>query len=248
MSDVMKTKLPAAVDNGFDATDRTTDRVIRGVLLKFIDGGWADADGAKVPASTKLLAWAMTQALQLWRNKLPVETILKQPGVPLPDVDELNRSIPQAQWEIGLNGPRPPWAKQHIVYLLNAKDGSEFTFVSHTVGAAIAVERLQDKVKNMRMLRGDRVLPLVELANKTMPTKFGSKLRPEFVVVEWRNLGGPVAPALTHEIGARVEAPTLAEELGDALPDFVAKASGPPAKKVAKKIAIKSRRVIEQEF
>jgi hypothetical protein len=248
MPNVAKTKLPATVDDGFvDAADPNADRVIRGVILKFVDGNWTDADGAKVPPGTKLLAWATTQALQLWRDKLPVETIIKKSGVPLPDVDELNDKIPQTQWEKGLNGPRPPWIKQNIVYLLNAKDGSEFTFISGTTGAAIATERLKDRVKNMRTLRGDRVVPLVELGNKPMPTKFGTKPRPDFIVVEWRNLGSPVAPALTPEIGTKVEPPTLAEEMDDEIPNFGIQAPNPPAKKIAKKAA-KSRRTIKQEF
>jgi hypothetical protein len=134
----------------------------------------------------------------------------------------LNSQIPKTEWEKGLNGPRPPWTKQRAVYLLNPIDGGEFTFISGTTGAAIAVERLQDKVKNMRMLRGDRVVPLVELGSKPMPTKFGTKPRPDFTIVEWRNLGPPAAvsaptpaPALIHEIGTKVEPPTLAEELND---------------------------------
>jgi hypothetical protein len=254
MSDDTKTKLPATVNDGFDAADPNAERVIRGIILKYVDGNWTDADGAKVPAGTKLLAWAMTQALQLWRNKLPVETIIKKSGVPLPDVDALNDKIPQAQWEKGLNGLRPPWVKQNIVYLLNAKDGSEFTFISSTTGAAIAVERLRDKVKNMRVLRGEQVVPVVELGNKPMTTKFGTKPRPDFPIVEWRNLGPPAAasaptltpaPALSHEIGTKVEAPTLAEELNDAIPDFGAEAFDPPAKK---KVATKSRRTVKQEF
>jgi hypothetical protein len=180
MNDVTKTSLPTTVHDGFpDATDLNAGGVIRGVRLKYVEGAWT-ADGAKVPTGTKLVAWAVGQALQLWRDKLPVETVLKQPGVPLPDVDELNSKIPQAQWEKGLNGPRPPWVKQQIVYLLNPIDGSEFTFVSGTTGAAIAVERLQDKVKNVRMLRGQRVVPVVELGSKPMPTKFGIKPRPDF--------------------------------------------------------------------
>src|SRR5262249_39610492 len=156
------------IDDGFvDAADH--NRVIRGVILRCVDGNWSDADGTKVPAGTRLLAWAIAQAVQRWENKLPVETIIKQPGVPLPDIDELNAAIPRAEWETGMNGPRPPWAKQHIVYLLDANDGSEFTYINGTTGAAIATERLQDKVKNMRMLRGDRVVPLVELGSKSMP-------------------------------------------------------------------------------
>jgi hypothetical protein len=222
MYDVIRTDLATTNDGYIDPADRTDDHVIRGIIIKFVEGNWTDADGAKVQAGAKLLAWATTQALQRWQNKLPVETIIKKSGTPLPDVDELNKKIPQAQWEAGLNGPRPPWTKQHVVYLLNAKDGSEFTFISSTTGAAIAVERLKDKVKNMRMLRGDQVVPLVELGSKSMPTKFGTKLRPDFVIVEWRNLGGPTtqAPALTQEVGTKVKEPTLAEELNDAIPDF----------------------------
>jgi hypothetical protein len=162
----------------------------------------------------------MTQALQLWRNKLPVETIIKQPGTSLPDIDELNSDIPREQWELGLNGPRPPWVKQRIVYLLNPDDGGELTFISTTTGAAIAFERLRDKVRNMRMLRGGQVVPVVELGSKPMQTKYGAKLRPEFVIVEWRNLGGPAiqtqSPTL---IGTKVEEPTYEEALDDCIPE-----------------------------
>jgi hypothetical protein len=253
MNDAPKTDLPAIANDGFiDSADHNDGQVIRGAIIKCVEGSWTDADGARISPGTKLLAWATAQALQRWQNKLPVQTIIKKSGTPLPDVDELNSSIPQAQWEAGLNGPRPPWVKQNIVYLLNAKDGSEFTFISGTTGAAIAVERLRDKVKNMRLLRGEQVVPVVELGNKPMATKFGTKLRPDFTIVEWRNLGRAaavsapaVSTALSHEIGTKVEAPTLAEELNDAIPDFGAKAFDPPAKKT---VATKSRRIIKQEF
>lgn len=237
MNNALKTELPATTSNGFvDPAEHNDGQVIRGIILKCVEGNWTDADGARITAGTKLLAWATTQALQRWRNKLPVQTVIKKSGAPLPDVDELNSKIPQAQWETGLNGPRPPWVKQQIVYLLNPIDGGEYTFISSTTGAAIAVERLRDKVKNMRMLRGEQVVPVVELGSKSMATKFGTKLRPDFGVVEWRNLGGPTAAqaALTHEIGTKVEAPTLAEELNDSLPDFDARASEPPKKIAAK--------------
>jgi hypothetical protein len=212
--------LPITIDNGFDAADRSSDRIIRGTIVRCVDGNWSDADGAKVPAGTQLLAWAMTEALQLWRNKLPVEAIIKQPGTSLPDIDELNSDIPREQWELGLNGPRPPWVKQHIVYLLNPIDGSELTFISSTTGAAIATERLHDRVRNMRMLRGSQVVPLVELGNAPMPTKFGTKLRPDFVIVEWRNLGGPAIPAQAPAlIGTKVDEPTYEEVLNDSIPE-----------------------------
>ena len=84
------------------------------------------------------------EALQRWENQRPVETIVKQPGRPLPDADELNAKIPKKRWEKGLDGQlRAPWVKQHIAYLLDPKDASVFTFINSTVGARIAVERLE---------------------------------------------------------------------------------------------------------
>jgi hypothetical protein len=172
------------------------------------------------------VAWATNEALQRWEDKRPVETIIKSAGAPLPDVDELNAEIPRKEWELGLNDqPRPPWVLQRIVYLLDPRDGSEYTFISGTVGAAIAIERLRDKTKNLRTLRGDNCVPVVTLGNKLMTTKFGSKLRPEFVIQEWRNLGAPqvsapvsAQPTAIEHIGSKVEEPSLIEQLNDEVP------------------------------
>jgi len=99
------------------------------------------------------------------------------------------------------------------------------------VGARIAVERLADKVANMRRLRGVAAAPIVKLDSRPMKTNFGTKLRPEFVVVEWRELADqPEVKAIEHKPKAdkaeaakpgRPFAPlTLSEELNDELPNF----------------------------
>ena len=96
---------------------------------------------------------------------------------------------------------RPPWVKQNIAYLLDPRDASVFTFINGTVGAAIAVGRLKDKVKMMRALRGERVVPIVELGAAPMKTGYGVKQRPHFIIRDWRNLGGSQAasaPAIEH--------------------------------------------------
>jgi hypothetical protein len=170
--------------------------------------------------------------VQRWQDQLPVETIVKLPGVPLPDVDELNAKIPENEWEEGLDGsPRPPWVKQHVVYLLNPHDASLFTFINSTTGAMIAVERLKDKVRWMRALRGEKVMPFIKLDAKPMPTKFGMKQRPEFTILEWRDLGGlqtATTPAIEHSVGhvGRPIEPVSSEEIfedevpfNDAIPD-----------------------------
>jgi hypothetical protein len=123
-------------------------------------------------------------------NNKPVETIKKTPGVPLPDVEELNAKIPQSEWEMGQDRkPRPPYQHQYLVYLLNPNDASLITYINSTFGALKAVSALKDRVKWMRALRGARVVPIVTLDSKPMPTAFGLKRRPEFTIVQWRDLG-----------------------------------------------------------
>ena len=209
--------------DGFDDAD-AGDRLIQGTIIKCVDGHWAAKDGTTIPPETRLIALATTTALQHWVDQMPVETIVKRGNEPLPDVKELNAAIPEAEWEEGLDGaPRPPWVKQFVVYLLEPRDASIFTFLNSTTGAAIAVDKLKDRVRWMRALRGEKVVPVVELSAKVMKTKYGQKMRPEFTVLEWRDLGGLPAttavPALEH-VGKPVEEPTLAEELNDAIPTF----------------------------
>jgi hypothetical protein len=102
-----------------------------------------------------------------------------------------------------------------------------YTFVNGTIGARIAVERLQDKVKWMRALRGVNCAPLVRLDSKPMKTRFGQKMRPEFTIVEWRQIGGgglqnePAQqieqrkPDPAEQIGRPVKPVTTEEELND---------------------------------
>jgi hypothetical protein len=214
--------LPAVVDDGFDEVGAGEDRLIQGEILRCTDGHWALRDGTAIPPETRFSALGTALALQHWDAGMPVETIVKRPNAPLPDLNELNAAIPKAQWEEGFDGnPRPPWVRQHVVYLLNLADASVATFINSTVGAAIAVSRLKDRVRWMRQLRGERIVPVVKLDSKPMKTKFGQKMRPEFTIIEWRAFGGlqaPVAaPAIEH-VGQRVEEPSLKEELNDGIP------------------------------
>jgi hypothetical protein len=208
--------VPVIVDDGFDNDQE--DRLIRGSIARCVDGAWKDSDGNSIPPDSRLVAWATTECLQRWEDKRPARTIVKKPGIPLPDVDELNAEIPQREWETGIdNKPRPPWGRQVIVYLLDAATGAELTFISGTTGAAIAVERLRRQTGNMRMLRGARVVPVVTLGSKLMQTNFGSRLRPEFVIQEWREFGAQ-SPAIASEIGKKIAPPSRREEMNDEVP------------------------------
>jgi hypothetical protein len=208
--------------DGFDDTD-AGDRLIQGVIVRCVDGHWSLKDETPIPADTRFIVLGTTTALQHWQDQKPIETIIKKFGEPLPDVTELNDQIPQDEWEEGLDGePRPPWVKQFVVYLLNPKDASIVTYLNSTVGAAIAVDRLRDRVRWMRALRGGQVHPVVTLDSKPMKTKFGQKMRPEFTIIEWRDIAAlkaaPATPALEHNVGKPVTPPSTKEEMNDEMP------------------------------
>jgi len=206
------------------------NNVIRGTILRCVDGKWSDRDGLQPPA--QLIAMGTAEVLQCWRDGKPVDTVVKRDDEPLPDPAELNEQIPENEWEKGLDGkPRAPWVRQHICYLVDPVSAETFTYINSTWGARIAVERLAEKVANMRRLRGVAAAPIVKLDSRPMKTNFGTKLRPEFVVVEWRELADqPEVKAIEHKPKAdkaeaakpgRPFAPlTLSEELNDELPNF----------------------------
>jgi hypothetical protein len=208
-------------DDGFDE-DGPHDRLIQGPIGRCVDGRWT-IDGIEPSKDKRFIGLGTAEAVQCWRDEMPIETIVKKAGMPLPDIAELNAKIPQSQWEDGLNGPRPPWVHSFIAYFLDPADGSIWTYINSTVGARIAVERLRENVHWMRRLRGERVVPLVELASRPMKTKFGQKLRPEFVIKGWRDLesGPPNASqqlvdhhfetSSVDHIGQPVDEPSMAE-------------------------------------
>jgi len=193
-----RTNLPA--NDGFSLAGYR-DRLLQGVILRCVDGNWSDKDGVSFPHGTRMLVLGVDEALQCWQAKQLLDEIRKVANQPLPSVDELNAKIPETEWDEGLDGkPRPPWSHVFAVYLLDITDGSIRTFINSTTGAGIAYERLKDKVAWMRHLRGAKVVPIVELQSRQMRTKVGQKLRPDFQVVDWRELGGgddgSAAPAL----------------------------------------------------
>ena len=220
MNEETKENLPAIVGDGdgFDDVDQT-DRLIQGTIIRCVDVVWSAKDETELPPDKGYVALKTALALQRWEDGLPAETIIKRPGEPLPDVEELNKKIPQKKWGKGIDGkPRPPWQKQYVVYLLDPATAAVFTFINSTKGAEIAVERLKDRVKLMRALRGDRVVPVVKLDAMPMPTDFGPKQRPEFTILDWRELGGSpsAAPAIEH-VGEPVKPVSLAEEMNDSI-------------------------------
>src|SRR5262249_27936565 len=151
------------------------------------------------------------------------------------------------EWEPGLDGkPKPPWAFVYVVYMCDLESAEIYTFINSTFGARIAYERLTQKLEMMTRLRGAGVTALVKPDSRQMKTKFGTKLRPEFSIIQWTDLGGggerqlvqlppptdkdPAGAATTTAakgpaekkkvtVGKPVEPVTVEEELNDRLPD-----------------------------
>jgi hypothetical protein len=228
--DLKTEKLPVIIDDGFSEDSEADDRLIQGEILSCVDGQWNYRDGKDVPADKLFIALGTTEAVQGWRNRECFYRVVKKPAQPLPNIDGLNAQVPKDQWEVGLNGPRPPYVHSFVVYLLDPADASLFTFINHTGGAAAAVRRLKDRVTWMRQLRGEKVSPVVKLGKRLHSKAYG-KWGPEFVVQDWRDLSlGLSAQAAPRQIeqrqvqdpvkniGRPVTEPVLEEILDDELP------------------------------
>jgi hypothetical protein len=197
-------------------------RLIKGERLKFVDGRWSDSADSTVPE--KMLVLNRIRAVQCWREQKIADCIAQKDDEPLPDVDELNAKIPEAEWELGLDGkPRGPWQNVWGFYLCNPHDGSIYTYINGTIGSRIAYDKLNDRIEMVRMLRGANVAPVVKLDSRPMKTKFGSKMRPEFTIINFVGFGGEPVPALEHKVADApalkpVPTPTASEELNDEIP------------------------------
>ena len=117
-----------------------------------------------------------------------MDTITEQDD-PLPDVDELNALIPQSEWGLGLNDkPRPPWQLNYVVYLLNPDTADTYTYLNTTPAHTSRTSGWKQVPLDAPDARP--VVPIVRLDNRPMKTSDGPKMRPEFTVLEWRDIGG----------------------------------------------------------
>ena len=206
--------------DGFGGSVTSSGNLNKGTLLKWTDsGGWIDRDGCTPPDN--LLVLAIDTALQRWQGNKP--TVMRDK--PLPDPESLNVAIPKHEWEEGIDGkPRPPWAHVVVVYLVNPLTGEIYTYVSATTGAHIAHDQLREAVITMRALRGQRVMPVVNLSEKPMKSQFGMRKRPAFAIVGWKSPGGDDGgsavppPKPTPQIAGPTKAPATAAKPAAAQP------------------------------
>src|SRR5215471_13981330 len=214
----------------------SSDRVTRGTVARWADTtNWVDRDGLPLPSPMLVIGY--TTILRRWKEHRP-EDITEHP---LPEPAALNAAIPIKEWEVGLDGkPQEPWKLTYVVYLVDLKTGSLFTYANNTFGAMLAYNNLEEKIAVMRMLRGEHVFPIVNLEKRPMKTNYGMKTRPHFHPIDWRSPGGssgsqlmPQAP--TPQISgpstqpSPAPAPTTPSSLPTSPPPPAAAASVAPA-------------------
>src|SRR5262249_34979816 len=146
----------------------------------------------------------------------------------LPDPEERNKQIPKSEWDDGFNGQkRKPASISQLMYAV-AADGEEFTFISNTTGAGIAVPELARKIRNTRNWHNDQSLcPIIRFSTTPMPTRYKTvKPRPFFPVHGYRSFGTPrQTPVIEHTPTSNtlaeqtVQEPSLSEQMKDSV-DF----------------------------
>jgi hypothetical protein len=188
-------KAPPRQLDGFetfeDATEggddqQPTNQVIKGKLLKFTSEMWVTREGEEISADLELVAVDVRRIVQKWKDQVPVEILVLEPGQKFPDLEKLNAEMPRQDWIEGHDGKlRGPWQAQYVVYLLNPATMDQFSFATGTIGGRICVCDLVKRTQWMRKLSGDNVYPVVTLSDTFMKTKHGGRQRPHFLIKRW---------------------------------------------------------------
>lgn len=147
------------------------------------------------------------------------------------DLDELNATIPEAEWEPGFNigEKRRPYSPAKQLILMNFKTGAQVIYSGGNTRTLIAVTNLIDQIRSKNFLFGRTASPVVELASAPFKTQFGTQKRGDFRVMgRWVDLSGNQLvtgradkqlpePNLVETLKQLPE-PALAEELNDEIP------------------------------
>ena len=100
-------------------------RIIRGSLFKFSEGRWTI--GTKMRRSRKVASLSPYNAAA-WVKGRRARRILREPGVPMPEREELG-DCDGTGWENGSDGqPRDPWQSTRFVHLVDPQTAEAFTF------------------------------------------------------------------------------------------------------------------------
>jgi hypothetical protein len=166
------------------------------------------------------------------------------PGEQYRDVEAVNETIPKEEWLPGFEKGklRGPVENQNVVVFGNLATMERYVWpsVMTTIGSAIAVRELNERVKRMRHFRGARVYAKVGFSKCLFPTRYGERQRPHLQITGWveptehglAEIDSRLLPGLQQVPTPKtqpdpapdaraVTEPSLSEELDDDLPEFL---------------------------
>jgi hypothetical protein len=187
--------MPALANDGFAVQEPTTGTsLIIGKIVRFTDGHFVVDKTEKLAADVQLVAVSATTLWMRWKDGLPAQHRITQAGQQHPDRDDLPDND-VSLWEPGLDGkPSDPWRDTRYLRLVDPKTGADYTFITDSIGGRRAVSELKSQIGNVRSAH-PKAVPIVRLVAVDMKTKFGTKKRPSFVVVDWRYTAPAAAPS-----------------------------------------------------
>jgi hypothetical protein len=183
-------------DDGWDDAAREDEKqLIRGQLIKFVDGDWMPTNSTTLMNGRHLLATATVAAWVRWADSRPAEYIVRRPHEDLPRRNELGH-LDKAHWAIDSRGaPKDPFQNTRFTQLLDAGTAEVFTFSTSSEGGRIAVNELGSAIRRKRSISGRNLIPVVELIHAPFKTHHGMKKRPLLKIIGWRSHGGFEPPA-----------------------------------------------------
>jgi hypothetical protein len=203
--------------DGFDDPDDGNFRsIIRGAKLKFTNAAkWITGDGGEINAAREFLVVELVRVVQKWIDGKPVETRILAPEENFPDIDELNTAAPKEEWRDHYGKAAGPWQKSYVGYLLDPATMACFTYPTSTVGGFQAFHTLKDETRRARLVHGANVFPIVTLGDVDMPTGFGPRRRPAFIVIRYVPIGPAAEPKPAIAAPASEEPPKPTPKKGD---------------------------------
>jgi hypothetical protein len=129
--------LPA--DDGWNAAAaEEAERLLRGVLIKFIDWKYyAGKQRTPLPEGFQLIALATVACWQDWQGGKVVKSIVREPGKYLPAREALG-DLDETQWEVKNGKPVDPWATTRLIYLVHPVSAALYTFSTSSGGGRSA--------------------------------------------------------------------------------------------------------------
>jgi hypothetical protein len=179
-----KDQLPARIDPGVDVILRETARA--NPMLRFKEGEYLVGED-KISLGREYLVHPLdwTRGWVKWEDGIIVDQRMVRVAddIKLPTREELGDND-ESLWK----EEKDPWVFQNILPMDDLETREYMIFVTSSVGGKVAVETLCNSVVRAYKKGRQFGLPVIGLATKPFPTKFGTKPRPHFPIVRWHDL------------------------------------------------------------